>query len=97
MTHPTKAIFFTLVKDFANLAANAGEEQLFTSKDVEDAMDRIEVLDFDQTIDVDGIKVNSNGQHLYEGQPAACFKHTACRKGPCQCTQAPQTMGGEGQ
>jgi Cft2 family RNA processing exonuclease len=54
MTHPTKAIFYTLVSDFANLS---GEAALFGKKDVEACMDRIEVVDFDQTIFVDGIKV----------------------------------------
>jgi Cft2 family RNA processing exonuclease len=54
MTHPTKAIFYTLVSDFANLS---GEDALFSKKDVEACMERIEVADFDQTILVDGIKV----------------------------------------
>jgi Cft2 family RNA processing exonuclease len=54
MTHPTKAIFYTLVSDFANLS---GDDALFSKKDVEACMDRIEVVDFDQTILVDGIKV----------------------------------------
>ncbi|WIA30437.1 hypothetical protein OEZ86_000521 [Tetradesmus obliquus] len=54
MTHPTKAIFHTLVSDFANLS---GEDALFSKKDVEACMDRIEVIDFDQTLLVDGIQI----------------------------------------
>ncbi|KAF6258928.1 beta-lactamase-like protein [Scenedesmus sp. NREL 46B-D3] len=54
MTHPTKAIFYTLVSDFANLS---GEDALYSKKDVEACMDRIEVVDFDQTILVDGMQI----------------------------------------
>ncbi|KAF8069419.1 CPSF73-I [Scenedesmus sp. PABB004] len=57
MTHPTKAIFYTLVSDFAHLSAAGGEEPLFTKRDVEAALDRIEVLDFDQTIEVAGMQI----------------------------------------
>jgi cleavage and polyadenylation specificity factor subunit 3 len=64
MTHPTKAIFYTLVSDFANLS---GEDALFSRKDVEAAMERIEVVDFDQTIMVDGIQVS--------GYQLACFAY----------------------
>lgn len=54
MTHPTKAIFYTLMCDFANLASDS---ELFTREDVDAAMKKIEVIDFEQTITVDGIKV----------------------------------------
>jgi cleavage and polyadenylation specificity factor subunit 3 len=57
MTHPTKAIYFNLLTDFAKLADKGDEQPLFTKADVEATMDRIEVVDFDQTIDVNGIKV----------------------------------------
>lgn len=56
MTHPTKAIFYQLLTDFVNLAGD--DNQLATKKEVEAAMDRIEVIDFDQTIVVDGIGVS---------------------------------------
>lgn len=57
MTHPTKAIYFNLLTDFAKLSAQNAEAPLFDKKDVEATMERIEVVDFDQTIDVNGIKV----------------------------------------
>lgn len=57
MTHPTKAIYYNLLTDFAKLAAANAEAPLFDKKDVEATMERIEVVDFDQTIDVNGIKV----------------------------------------
>jgi hypothetical protein len=68
MTHPTKAIFYTLVSDFANLS---GEDALFSKKDVEACMDRIEVLDFDQTILVDGIQVRQTWKNVFKTAGAA--------------------------
>ena len=55
MTHPTKAIVHTLLKDFVKVTGNA----LYTDKDLEAATARTEVIDFHQTIDVDGIKVTA--------------------------------------
>eukprot|EP00879_Flechtneria_rotunda_P030549 GHRR01033195.1.p1 GENE.GHRR01033195.1~~GHRR01033195.1.p1 ORF type:complete len:643 (+),score=196.64 GHRR01033195.1:256-2184(+) len=57
MTHPTKAIYHTLVADFAHLASSSSEEPLFSKKDVEVSMEKVEVVDFDQTITVAGIKI----------------------------------------
>ena len=52
MTHPTKAIMGTLLKDFVKVNRGMGtEEGLYAT------MARTELLDFHQTIDVDGIKV----------------------------------------
>eukprot|EP00878_Enallax_costatus_P014244 GHUV01014899.1.p1 GENE.GHUV01014899.1~~GHUV01014899.1.p1 ORF type:complete len:393 (+),score=103.60 GHUV01014899.1:245-1423(+) len=56
MTHPTKAIFYTLMCDFANLASK-DTDKLFMKADVEAAMQKIEVIDFEQTVVVDGIKI----------------------------------------
>lgn len=57
MTHPTKAIFGTLLKDFVKVGRGDPSEGLYTDKDVDKAMDQIELLDFHQTIDINGIKV----------------------------------------
>lgn len=60
MTHPTKAIMGTLLRDFVKINRGPGpEEGLYTEKDLEAAMQRTELLDFHQTIDVDGIKARS--------------------------------------
>lgn len=56
MTHPTKAIFYTLMCDFANLASK-DTDRLFVRADVDAAMKKIEVIDFEQTVMVDGIRV----------------------------------------
>lgn len=60
MTHATKAIYYTLLSDFAKLASDNKENMLFDKQDVERSMDRIEVVDFDQTIEVEGMKVSQD-------------------------------------
>ena len=56
MTHPTKAIYGTLLRDFVKVSRGSSDEALYTDKDLEKALERSEVLDFHQTIDLDGIK-----------------------------------------
>lgn len=55
MTHPTKAIVHTLLKDFVKVSS----ESLYTDKDLETSTARTEVIDFQQTIDVDGIRITA--------------------------------------
>jgi cleavage and polyadenylation specificity factor subunit 3 len=57
MTHPTKAIFYTLLQDFVRVSAGSADEALYTEDDLEAAMARVEVLDFDQTVEIEGIRV----------------------------------------
>eukprot|EP00889_Picochlorum_renovo_P001380 jgi/Picre1/28410/NNA_003815.t1 len=57
MTHPTKAIAHTLLKDFVKLSKS--QNFLYGDKDVEAATQRTEVIDFQQTIDIDGIKITA--------------------------------------
>ena len=57
MTHPTKAVYAMLLQDFARVGSS--ENALFTHKDVESSMSRIEVIDFHQTITVDGVQASS--------------------------------------
>ncbi|EIE25515.1 Metallo-hydrolase/oxidoreductase [Coccomyxa subellipsoidea C-169] len=59
MTHPTKAIFGMLLKDSVKVSRGATDAGLYSEKDVEAALERTELLDFHQTIDVDGIKVTA--------------------------------------
>ena len=47
MTHPTKAIFAMLMSDFVKLNKGADSEALFTDKDVQATMQRIEVICID--------------------------------------------------
>lgn len=58
MTHPTKAIYHMLMQDFVRLVkAGDGQDVLFTEADLEASMKRIEVVDFHQEVDVEGVKV----------------------------------------
>lgn len=58
MTHPTKAVFHQLIRDFARGAKGSSDEALYTEEDVDASMDRIEVVDFLQTLEVaGGIKI----------------------------------------
>ena len=58
MTHPTKAVYGMLLRDFAKLTRAASEDALYTEKDVDASLEKIEVIDFHQTITVNGIQVN---------------------------------------
>ena len=59
MTHATKAIFHMLMSDFVRLSKpdEKDESQLWDAKDLKAAMDKIEVIDFHQEINIEGIKV----------------------------------------
>lgn len=57
MTHPTKAITHTLLRDFVNVSRGSTDEGLYSEKDLEATLERTEVMDFHQTVDLDGIRV----------------------------------------
>lgn len=58
MTHPTKAIYGTLLRDFVKLGRGAGtEDQLFSEEDLQESLKKIDVVDFHQTVEYSGIKV----------------------------------------
>ena len=57
MTHPTKAIVGTLLKDFVKVSGGRSDGALYTEKDLEKTLDATEVIDFHQTVEVAGIKV----------------------------------------
>ena len=89
MTHPTKAIMGTLLKDFVKVNRGTGtEEGLYSEKDLEATMARTELLDFHQTIDVDGIKVHYssspcwiNGDEAVLDVRSAALLPAACQPG----------------
>ncbi|GBG00584.1 cleavage and polyadenylation specificity factor subunit 3, partial [Raphidocelis subcapitata] len=60
MTHPTRAIFHTLLSDFVRVSAGSADEGLYNESDLEAAMARAEVIDFDQTVDLGGIQVTAH-------------------------------------
>jgi cleavage and polyadenylation specificity factor subunit 3 len=59
MTHATRAVTHTLLKDFVRVSrgGDGGGPGLYTDSDLELAMEKVETVDFYQTIDVDGIRV----------------------------------------
>ncbi|KAG4305104.1 hypothetical protein PORY_001274 [Pneumocystis oryctolagi] len=56
MTHPTKAIYKWLLTDFLRVSNTTSEEQLYEEKDLLKSLEKIEVVDYHSTIEVNGIK-----------------------------------------
>ncbi|QHS74993.1 cleavage polyadenylation factor subunit YSH1 [Saccharomyces paradoxus] len=64
MTHPTKAIYRWLLRDFVRVTSigsssssmGAKDEGLFSDEDLVDSFDKIETVDYHSTVDVNGIK-----------------------------------------
>jgi len=56
MTHATKAIYRWMLSDYVKVSNFSTEQMLYTDKDVEDSMDRIETIDFHQEVEVNGVK-----------------------------------------
>ena len=56
MTHATKAIYRWLLSDFIKVSNIATEQMLFTEKDLENSMEKIETLNFHEEKEVGGIK-----------------------------------------
>ena len=57
MTHSTKAIYRLMLADFVKVTySSSGEDQLYTEQDLQRSMEKIEVLDYRQEVDVGGIR-----------------------------------------
>ncbi|GAB1611085.1 Hypothetical predicted protein [Argonauta hians] len=56
MTHATKAIYRWLLSDYVKVSNIATEDMLYTEKDIESSMDKIETINFHQEKEVNGIK-----------------------------------------
>ncbi|CAI4667018.1 ALI_collapsed_G0039910.mRNA.1.CDS.1 [Saccharomyces cerevisiae] len=64
MTHPTKAIYRWLLRDFVRVTSigsssssmGTKDEGLFSDEDLVDSFDKIETVDYHSTVDVNGIK-----------------------------------------
>ena len=57
MTHATKAIFFTMMKDYVKMSRGRSDGELFGLQELEQAMAKIEVINFHQTLDIDGVQI----------------------------------------
>ncbi|XP_046860569.1 cleavage and polyadenylation specificity factor subunit 3-like [Xenia sp. Carnegie-2017] len=56
MTHPTKAIYRWLLSDFVKVSNMTADQMLFTEKDLEKSMDKIETVHFHEEKEVNGVK-----------------------------------------
>uniref|UniRef100_A0A2N9HNT7 Metallo-beta-lactamase domain-containing protein n=1 Tax=Fagus sylvatica TaxID=28930 RepID=A0A2N9HNT7_FAGSY len=56
MTYPTKAIYKLLLTDYVKVSKVSVEDMLYNEQDINRSMDRIEVIDFHQTVEVNGIR-----------------------------------------
>ncbi|XP_006650916.3 cleavage and polyadenylation specificity factor subunit 3-I [Oryza brachyantha] len=56
MTHATKAIYRLLLSDYVKVSKVSVEDMLFDEQDILRSMDKIEVIDFHQTLEVNGIR-----------------------------------------
>ncbi|KAL9691629.1 hypothetical protein QQ045_012054 [Rhodiola kirilowii] len=56
MTHATKAIYKLLLSDYVKVSKVSTEDMLFNEQDILHSMDKIEVIDFHQTLEVNGIR-----------------------------------------
>lgn len=56
MTHPTKAVFKLILSDYVKVSNISTEEQIYTEQDLLNCLEKIEVINYHQEIDVNGIK-----------------------------------------
>ncbi|KAI8534886.1 hypothetical protein RHMOL_Rhmol10G0131700 [Rhododendron molle] len=56
MTHATKAIYKLMLSDYVKVSKVSVEDMLYDEQDILRSMDKIEVIDFHQTLEVNGIR-----------------------------------------
>ncbi|TPX56229.1 hypothetical protein PhCBS80983_g04699 [Powellomyces hirtus] len=56
MTHPTKAIYKWLLSDYVKISNLSAEDQLYDEQDLLRSYEKIEVVDYHQEVDVEGIR-----------------------------------------
>ncbi|KAL8502437.1 hypothetical protein ACS0TY_021542 [Phlomoides rotata] len=56
MTHATKAIYKLLLSDYVKVSKVSVEDMLFDEEHINKSMEKIEVIDFHQTLEVNGIR-----------------------------------------
>ena len=60
MTHPTKSIYNFVLQDFVKVSGIPSmDEQLFDEKDVENTLNKIQLIDYHQEIEMNGIKFSA--------------------------------------
>ena len=90
MTHATKSIFYTMMKDIIRMHKNFPSRQLFTAAQLEKTMAKITVINFHQTVDVAGMQITPyrcvttpavRGQHAPALQVAWLMRSVGVRVG----------------
>jgi cleavage and polyadenylation specificity factor subunit 3 len=56
MTHPTRAIYKWLLSDYVKISSISNDDQLYNAEDLEHSYEKIEVVDYHQEVEVEGIK-----------------------------------------
>ncbi|EPS69934.1 hypothetical protein M569_04826, partial [Genlisea aurea] len=56
MTHATKAIYKLLLSDYVKVSKVSVDDMLYDEQDILNSMDKIEVIDFHQTLEVNGVR-----------------------------------------
>jgi cleavage and polyadenylation specificity factor subunit 3 len=56
MTHPTKAIYKLLLSDFVKVSDTSIDEMLFSEQDLNKSIERIELIDYHQEVEHNGIR-----------------------------------------
>lgn len=65
MTHPTRSIYKLILQDFIKVSHLSVEDVLYTEADLLSSMDKIESINFHQTVDYKGIKFRAlNAGHV---------------------------------
>jgi Cft2 family RNA processing exonuclease len=65
MTHPTKAVYRTLIGDFVRVGSSDYAGILYTESDLNQTISRIECIDYHQQIDISGVRISAyNAGHV---------------------------------
>lgn len=65
MTHPTKAIYKWLLSDYVKVSNVSVDDQLYDETDLLRSYEKIEAIDYHQTVELDGIRFTSyNAGHV---------------------------------
>ena len=65
MTHPTKAVYRSLIGDFVRVGSSDYAGIIYTESDLNQTMARIECIDYHQHIDVSGVRISAyNAGHV---------------------------------
>eukprot|EP00127_Corallochytrium_limacisporum_P004179 Clim_evm124s157 gene=Clim_evmTU124s157 len=56
MTHPTKAIYKWLLADYVRVSNISAENQLYTEKDLDRSLERIEAINFHEEVEAAGVR-----------------------------------------